>query len=354
MRFTLGINMARHSPSVDTREVSDHTLEMVQMADAGGFDIVWAGEHHAIESFIAPNPFTQLAWWGAKTSQIRLGTAVIVAPYWHPIRLAGEAALLDLYSGGRLEFGIGRGAYQREFDRMMGGVDQKLGGAYMREMLPLLRGLWQGDVEAKGEFWQFPTSTSCPKPLQNPLPVWVAARDPDSYDWGVSNGCNIQSWAMVRPFAEVESYKSLFDNALKKYPQRHRPKFLTMRHTCVFNRADQWEAPVSAVIDHSRRFENLFKNLGGVTNGFVEDVSLDAVPNRSEYDPAEIRKNLIFGTPDEVIAKLKPYEALGVDYFNLAVSFGMPFAEQKKSLRLFIDEVMPAFTRSAVKATAAE
>jgi alkanesulfonate monooxygenase SsuD/methylene tetrahydromethanopterin reductase-like flavin-dependent oxidoreductase (luciferase family) len=118
MKFQLAINMERVAPDVDMRDVERHTLEMVQMADDGGFEIAWAAEHHALEMTIAPGPFQILTWWAAHTSRIRLGPAVVVAPYWHPIRLAGEAALLDLYSGGRLEFGIGSGAYQREFDRM--------------------------------------------------------------------------------------------------------------------------------------------------------------------------------------------------------------------------------------------
>jgi alkanesulfonate monooxygenase SsuD/methylene tetrahydromethanopterin reductase-like flavin-dependent oxidoreductase (luciferase family) len=109
MKFQLAINMERVHPDIEMGEVAHHTLEMVQMADAGGFDIVWAAEHHALEMTIAPNPFQILTWWAAHTSRIRLGTAVVVAPYWHPINLAGEAALLDLYSGGRLEFGIGSG-----------------------------------------------------------------------------------------------------------------------------------------------------------------------------------------------------------------------------------------------------
>ena len=78
------------------------------------------------------------------------------AAYWHPINLAGEAAFLDLISGGRLEFGIGSGAYQREFDRMHPGLKQTEGWRYMQEMLPVVRALWQGDVAHNGEFWQFP------------------------------------------------------------------------------------------------------------------------------------------------------------------------------------------------------
>ena len=89
MKFQLVINMERMTPARDMREVERHTLEMVQMADEGGFDIVWAAEHHALEMTIAPNPFQILTWWAAHTSRIRLGSAVVVAAYWHPIKAAG-------------------------------------------------------------------------------------------------------------------------------------------------------------------------------------------------------------------------------------------------------------------------
>ena len=100
MKFQLAINMERVTPDLDMADVERHTLEMVQMADEGGFAIAWAAEHHALEMTIAPNPFQILTWWAAHTSRIRLGSAVVVAAYWHPIKAAGEAALLDLYSGG--------------------------------------------------------------------------------------------------------------------------------------------------------------------------------------------------------------------------------------------------------------
>ena len=100
MKFQLAINMERLVPDLDMTDVERHTLEMVQMADEGGFAIAWAAEHHALEMTIAPNPFQILTWWAAHTSRIRLGSAVVVAAYWHPIKAAGEAALLDLYSGG--------------------------------------------------------------------------------------------------------------------------------------------------------------------------------------------------------------------------------------------------------------
>jgi len=145
MKFQLVINMERMSAEADMKDVAQHTLEMVQMADNAGFESAWAAEHHALEMTIAPNPFQILTWWAAHTSRIRLGTAVVVAPYWHPIDVAGEAALLDLYSGGRLEFGIGSGAYQREFDRLQPGLKQSEGYKYTQEMLPAVKALWAGD-----------------------------------------------------------------------------------------------------------------------------------------------------------------------------------------------------------------
>ena len=99
MKFTLSINMERTSPAVDMRDVARHTLEMAQMAEVGGFDIVWVGEHYTIEPTISPAPFQLLAHLAAHTSTVRLGTACVVAPYWHPIKLAGEAAMFDLLSG---------------------------------------------------------------------------------------------------------------------------------------------------------------------------------------------------------------------------------------------------------------
>ena len=89
MKFQLAINLERIDDSLDMNDVARHTIEMVQMAEEGGFEIVWAAEHHALEMTIAPNPFQILTWWAGETSKIRLGTAVATAAYWHPINLAG-------------------------------------------------------------------------------------------------------------------------------------------------------------------------------------------------------------------------------------------------------------------------
>ena len=345
MKFHLAINMERLDGSLDMAEVARHTLEMVQMADRGGFHIAWAAEHHALEMTIAPNPFQILTWWASHTDRVRLGTAVAVAAYWHPIDLAGEAALLDLISGGRLEFGIGSGAYQREFDRMRQGLKQSDGWRYMQEMLPVVKALWAGDYEHDGEFWQFPTATSVPKPVQKPHPpVWVAARSPVTFDYAVKHGCNVMSWPLTRPFSEAERYNEQLDEAVAANPGSARPTFAMMRHTALYDRSEDWEVPVRAAQRQLGQFENLFKNLGDVTNGFPKQADLASIANRAEYDPKMLSENLMFGTPDEVIAKLKPYQELGVDAFIYYASLGLGMAEQKRSLELFCNEVIPAFS----------
>ncbi|MEK9878848.1 MAG: LLM class flavin-dependent oxidoreductase [Paracoccaceae bacterium] len=343
MKFQLAVNLERIDDRVDMREVAKHTLDMVQMAEDGGFNIVWAAEHHALEMTIAPNPFQILTWWAKETNNLRLGTAVVNAAYWHPINLAGEAAFLDLISGGRLEFGIGSGAYQREFDRMHPGLKQTEGWRYMQEMLPVVRALWQGDVAHNGEFWQFPSATSCPKPLQSEVPVWVAARSPITYDYALREKCHVMCWPLTRGFEEAELYKKLLDEAVEKADNGFRPTFAMMRHAAVYdNQADKDEA-IRAIQTVLGQFENLFRNMDDVHNGFPKKIPLDELQGREQFQPDMLEENLLFGSPDTVIQKLKRYEALGVDEFIYYASMGMDMAAQKRSMKLFCDEVIPAF-----------
>lgn len=343
MKFQLAINLERIDDSLDMNDVARHTLEMVQMADEAGFDIVWAAEHHALEMTIAPNPFQILTWWAGETSNIRLGTAVATAAYWHPINLAGEAAFLDLISGGRLEFGIGSGAYQREFDRMKPGLKQSDAWRYMQEMLPAVRALWQGDYAHEGEYWQFPTSTSVPKPVQADMPVWVAARSPITYDYAVRNRCHINCWPLTRPFAEAELYKRQLDEAIAKADNGWSPRFALMRHACIYDNAADRQQALDAVRRLLSQFENLFRNAGEVVNGFPAALPLDQIEGREQYDPEMLEENLMFGAPETAIAKLKRYEDLGVNEFIYYASMGLDHDAQKRSLKMFCNEVMPEF-----------
>ena len=344
MKFHLAINLERMDVSADMKEVQQHTLEMVRLADEAGFAVAWAAEHHALEMTIAPDPFLLLGWWAAHTKHIRLGSGVVNAAYWHPVKLAGEAAMLDLLSDGRLEFGIGSGAYQREFDRMKPGLSQKDGWRYMQEALPVVRALWRGDVVHDGEFWKFPRATSCPKPVQKEVPVWVAARAPITFDYAAENNCNIMSWPLTLPLSEIEIYRERLDASVAARNPDYNGTFAVMRHTVVYDNDVERSKALDAVRQVLARFGNLMTQSGDVVEGFPEAVALESLEGNVRVDPDMLEENLMFGTPGRIIEKLRAYEALGVDAFIYYASLGLGIAEQKRSFRSFIDDVLPAFS----------
>jgi alkanesulfonate monooxygenase SsuD/methylene tetrahydromethanopterin reductase-like flavin-dependent oxidoreductase (luciferase family) len=224
-------------------------------------------------------------------------------------------------------------------------VDQRQGGRYLREMLPVLRGLWQGDFEHQGELWRFPHATSVPKPLQKPHPpMWVAARDPDTFAWAMQSGANIMATPLSRPHAEVSILGQRFADTLAKLPDIQRPRFLMLRRTYVCAREEDWIVPVRISAEYNRRFENLFRNVGTVENGFPEPAAWEQIANPDDYSMERVRDGMIVGTPEQVVARLKQYAAVGVDQFCYGASFALPHDVAVRSLELFITEVIPQFT----------
>jgi len=292
VKFSIAVNMTRRRPDVPMERVASEALEMVVAAEALGFDVAWAAEHHSIEYTIAPNPLVLITYWAAHARRIRLGTAVITAPYWNPLRAAGEIALTDILTDGRLEVGFGRGAYQYEFGRMAGGMPQELGGVHLRELIPAVQKLWEGDYAHDGTIWKFPRATSVPKPLQRPHPpLWVAARDPDTYDWTAETAA-----------------------------------------------------------EDVRVFNGLFYNAAGVVNGFPTPMDPAASAAAPPLTPEVLRDNLMFGTPDQVVERIRRYERLGVDHYCYGASFGLPQDVALRSLALFGRQVMPHFTATPAPA----
>ena len=260
------------------------------------------------------------------------------------MRLAGEASLCDVLSNGRLDLGIARGAYLFEYDRLLPGLDAMSAGARMREMVPVLQKLFAGDYAHDGEFWKFPVSTPVPRVLQQPHPpMWIAARDPMSHDFAVANGCNVQVTALAAGDAEVTELIARFDAACDAHPEVPRPEIMMLMHTYV---AETEEELAKGALD-LQKFYTYFgkwaRRERPIKNGFMEPIrqeDLDAAP---AFVPAKLRKNLVMGTPCQVIERLKGYEALGYDQYSLWLDNHMDFERKRKSLQLFIDEVMPAF-----------
>lgn len=346
MRFSLFVHMERWDEQTTHREQFENLAELALMAEAGGFGTVWVGEHHAMEYTISPSPMPVLSYLAAKTSTIRLGAGTLIAPFWNPIRAAGECALLDVISNGRMEVGLARGAYQIEFDRLVPGVKASDGGKHLRELVPAVRALWQGDYAHDGEIWQFPTSTSVPKPVQQPTPpIWIAARDPASHDFAVEQGCNVMVTPLMKGFEEVAHLKAKFDTAVANHPEVAKPEIMVLRHTYVHSpdEPEGWRPAAEAISKFYRTFDAWFGNKTVPANGFLEPSPESKFADRPEFEPESLHQTAMIGTPAEVIAKLKEYEALGIDEFSFWTDNSMSHAEKRESLRRFIEEVVPAF-----------
>lgn len=109
MKFSLFVHMERLDASQSHKSLYEEFVALCEIADKGGMHAIWTGEHHGMDFTIAPNPFVTIADLARRTSRVRLGTGTVIAPFWHPIKLAGEAAMADIICDGRLDIGIARG-----------------------------------------------------------------------------------------------------------------------------------------------------------------------------------------------------------------------------------------------------
>lgn len=343
MKFSLFVHMERVNPEDDEARLYDELIELCQMADAGGMHAIWTGEHHGMSFTIAPNPLLNLVDLARRTSRVRLGTGTVIAPFWHPIRLAGEAAMTDIISGGRLELGIARGAYAFEYERIMPGLDAWNAGGRMRELIPAIKGLWQGDYAHDGQYWQFPKTTSAPKPVQDPVPIWVAARDPNSHDFAVANGCNVQCTPLHMDHAEVVSLMERFNTACAAHPEVPRPKIMLLQHGYVAADAEDARRGAEELNTFYNYFGAWFLNKRPISQGLIDRLTPEEIAAHPFYTPEVMQQNLLIGEAPEVIARLKTIEALGFDEFSFWIDSGMSFARKRESLRRFIADVMPAF-----------
>lgn len=336
--------MERFNPEQSHQELYADLIDLCQVADSASFSAIWVGEHHGMDFTIAPNPFSQLIDIANKTSNIRLGTATVVAPFWHPIKLVGEVSMVDIITSGRLEICLSRGAYEFEYERMSPGLDAWTAGEKLREMIPALKAMWAGDYAHDGKHWQFPQVTSVPKPVQKPHPpLWIAARDPDTHNFAVANGCNLQVTPLWQGDEEIASLMEKFETAVANNPDVPRPKIMVLRHIFVAKEEAELQQGAKSLSDFYCTFGAWFRNDRPVHNGMIDPLSEEEKSKIEMFSPEEMRKNHIVGTPEHAIERLKYYESLGYDEYALWFDNSMSHETKKKSLQLFIDEVLPAF-----------
>lgn len=344
MKFSLFIHMERVNPTDPEPRLYREMLELCRMADEGGMSAIWTGEHHGMSFTIAPNPLLNLVDLARRTKNVRLGTGTVIAPFWHPIKLAGEAAMADIIMDGRLDLGIARGAYNFEYERVMPGLDAWNAGGRMRELIPAIKGLWKGDYAHEGQYWQFPSTTSAPLPLQQPHPpIWVAARDPNSHEFAVSQGCNVQVTPMHLPHEETVSLMDRFKAACAAHPEVPRPKIMILQHGYVAKDAADADLAARELNAFYNYFGAWFQNKRPIHMGMIQQFSPEEIAANPTYSPEAMRKNLLIGEKGEIIDRLKLIEALGYDEFSLWIDSGMSFERKRDSLKRLIEDVMPAF-----------
>jgi alkanesulfonate monooxygenase SsuD/methylene tetrahydromethanopterin reductase-like flavin-dependent oxidoreductase (luciferase family) len=153
----------------DPTRLYHDTIDSIVMAEDLGYDAIYITEHHFTDDDWAPSPLMLLSAIAMRTKRIRLGTFVGLLPFYHPVRLAEDGAVLDILSGGRYEFGFGLGYRPEEF--MGYGMEMKQRSRRADEMLEIIRRLWEGEtVTFNGKYFQCAKAKLTPRPVQQPRP----------------------------------------------------------------------------------------------------------------------------------------------------------------------------------------
>src|SRR5215204_5396289 len=181
-----GTFLLMQSPSArPSQEVYARAIEHAQAAEALGFRNIWLAEHHFSTYGYLARPVQLATFIAAKTTTLRVGTAVIVVPLHHPLLIAEEIAMLDVLSGGRADIGLGRGYQRYEFERL--GLELDSGGQRWEEGIDILMKAFEGKpFSYHGKVYDFPETAIFPKPVQKPTPpLWVTAQNPYSIEAAV-------------------------------------------------------------------------------------------------------------------------------------------------------------------------
>ena len=177
--------------SVPLNSVYEAALERFAIMDQTGYDAVWLAEHHFSSFSVCPSVHMMGTMAAARTKRLRIGTAVSLAPFYNPLRLAEEVALLDVLSGGRVNWGAGRGFERSEFAAF--GIPGEESAPRFQEAVKIVLQAWTNQrLTFEGRFHQYEDVEVLPKPIQTPHPpVWMAASSDPAIDWAAGQGFSI-------------------------------------------------------------------------------------------------------------------------------------------------------------------
>ncbi len=321
MQFGLfGGARTRRSTGLEDSQGYESFIDYVVEADRLGFRHLFLVEHHFTGQGQVSASMTLLAYLAARTRRIRLGTAVVVLPWHNPVLVAEQVATLDLLSGGRVDFGVGKGYRKAEFDGFCIPMDEA--SERFDEAMEIIRKCWtsEGRFSHHGRRWHYDHVVVEPAPLQRPHPpVWLAAGSPDSIRRAAREGYNL----LLDQLAQTDQIGrriALFREACAEAGRPYDPGMVATARALQMIRDESERADALAT---RRRVLSV-----------IADLARDRLADRVEDDTAPL-----LGTPDEIVARLRELEAVGATNILLVD----PNASVA-NLQAFTREVLPAFS----------
>jgi len=331
MALAFGIFDHLDRGAVPLAEFYENRLKLIEAYDRHGFYIYLCAEHHATPLGLAPSPGIFLSAVAARTKKLRLGPLVYTLPLYHPLRLIEEICMLDQMSGGRLEFGVGKGISPIEVGYY--GVDPEKSQAMFGEAFEVvMRGLKGGTLDFAGEFYRFKHVPMVLAPLQKPHPpLWYGANNPESAARAAAKGMNVVA---NMPAGALPAIGKAYWSALKQSGAQS-PKLGMNRHIVL---AENDEEALAIARRGYRRWNESFMHLWK-----MHDMPPVGVSYPPEIDGFLQDGRAVAGSPRTVLEKLQAQlEESGVNYLGCRFAFGdLTLAESLRSVELFARHVMP-------------
>ncbi|MFD9815516.1 LLM class flavin-dependent oxidoreductase [Streptomyces sp. NPDC059080] len=346
-------------------EAEHHALieetEYVIQADRSGFKYAWASEHHFLEEYshLSANDVF-LGYLAHATERIHLGSGIFnpLAPVNHPVKVAEKVAMLDHLSGGRFEFGSGRGAGSHEILGFMPGVtDMNHTKELWEETIAEFPKMWlQDEYEGfRGTHWQLPPRKVLPKPYGPSHPaMWYAAGSPSSYAMAGRKGLGVLGFS-VQKVADMEwvvdSYKSAVKDAEPVGDFVNDNVMVTSTAICAETHEKAVEIAVGGGLNYLQsllfRYHDTFPRPDGIPAW--PELLPDYTEELIELLIAE--ELMICGDPDEVLAQCRRWEAAGADQLSFGLPIGISRDDTLTSIRLIGEHVIPKIDTDPVHRT---
>jgi alkanesulfonate monooxygenase SsuD/methylene tetrahydromethanopterin reductase-like flavin-dependent oxidoreductase (luciferase family) len=325
----------RGGPDVDSGQGFKDYVEYNVEAEALGFASTFAVEHHFTGFGQVSASLNLLTWVAARTTTLRLGTAVVVLPWHNPVLLAEQAATIDLLSDGRLELGVGKGYRHNEFASFC--IPPEQAEERFEEGLALMIKSWTSDERFShhGKYWHFENIIVEPPTRQKPHPpIWIAAGSPASIKKVAERGYKLLLDQFASTATIIERF-SLFKAEVEKHGRRFDPMDVGVcRAFFVAHDAGEKARAVENRLAAQRRITNLAQTPGGQSKS-----SMTSYADTREAS----EESALYGTPDEITQKLATLRGHGIEHVLLNGPGG-----SRENLRRFAREVMPAFVAERV------